>query len=192
MIQARVGSRPMTQAPPLPQSVVLNVCLDTAASRLLGAEQLVCEVQLALRAFVAAEVRRPQVGFPISTHSPSSPPPFPSRFRDVLEGRAGGESTHRATAGESTCPPQTGQVGLRDAHEDAAGAIFEHRYAGADRSAHRQRTCAVGGRDGLVQSQRAGPASSAKAASSGTQAFAPSSASTAGLQQWNLSFRTAE
>ena len=40
----------------LRQSVVVNLCLDTATARLLCVEQLVCEVQLTLRAFVAVEV----------------------------------------------------------------------------------------------------------------------------------------
>ena len=40
----------------LRQSVVLHVCLDTAATRLLFAEQIICEVQLVLRTFIALEV----------------------------------------------------------------------------------------------------------------------------------------
>jgi hypothetical protein len=46
----------LTRAHTLRQAVTLNLCLHTVGASLLGVALAVCEVQLVLRDFVAAEV----------------------------------------------------------------------------------------------------------------------------------------
>ncbi len=62
-----------TPGPPLPQCVVVNLRFDCAETRRLGVEGHVCELQLALRAFVRPKKVR------------SSPPQLACRYQGTTE-----------------------------------------------------------------------------------------------------------